>query len=56
MDKSIKWDENYDFFMLDMMQKFTDEELAEIGMDPEKIKEFREWQKKNSMHSSEEKK
>lgn len=30
-----------DFAMLNMMQEFTDEELARLGMTPEVIKEYR---------------
>ncbi|NLO69052.1 MAG: hypothetical protein GX098_10885 [Bacteroidales bacterium] len=47
MDKSIKWNKNYDFAMLDMMQDFTDEELKELGMSDEKIAEFRVYQKEH---------
>ena len=31
----------HDFAMLNMMQEFTDEELAELGMTPEIIEEYR---------------
>ena len=31
----------HDFAMLNMMQKFTDEELAELGMTPKDIEEYR---------------
>ena len=31
----------HDFAMLNMMQEFTDEELARLGMTPEVIKEYR---------------
>lgn len=48
MDKNIKWTKEYDFAVLDMMQEFTDKELVELGMTPEDIKAFREYQKSNS--------
>ena len=38
-----------DFAMLNMMQEFTDEELAELGMTPEIIEEYRAFVKKEKM-------
>lgn len=42
--KQIDWSKERDFATLDMMQEFTDEELAILGMTPEDIEDFREWQ------------
>lgn len=42
------WYPNYDFDHMIMMQKWTDEELKDLGLDAEKIKAFRarekEWE------------
>lgn len=42
----VEWSKERDFATLDMMQEFTDEELAKLGMTPKDIEEFRAWQKK----------
>lgn len=46
MDKQIRWDPDYDFAMLSMMQEFTDTQLIELGMDSEEITRFREYEKR----------
>lgn len=43
----VDWSRERDFAALDMLQEnYADKELADLGMSPEDIKEFRSWQAK----------